>query len=197
MRLRSADPNPAPAGKTAASSVRRQSRQHVNAPLILSLLLDEASQAFFDRAREQWFPAALNHIRAHVTLFHHLPGEQLDAIKHHLAAMCAQQQPAGVSVTGVRSLGRGVAYTLRAPEIEGFRAQLATHWRNDLTPQDRQGWRPHVTVQNKVTPTEARALLDRLSRDFIPFSATATGIGIWHYRGGPWEREAEIRFADA
>jgi len=166
----------------------------VQAPLILSLLLDAASQAFFDRAREQWFPVGRNHLRAHVTMFHHLPGGQLVSIKEHLAAVCAQQKPVGVAVTGLRSLGRGVAYSLRAPEIQVLRAQLALHWRDDLTPQDRQGWRPHVTIQNKVSPAEARDLLGLLSRDFVPFNATATGVGVWRYCGGPWESEGEILF---
>ena len=166
-----------------------------SAPLILTLVLDDASQAFFDRARAQWFPAKLNFIRAHVTMFHHLPGERLDAIRDHLAAVCAAQTAAEVAVTGLRSLGRGVAYTLGAPEIEALRARLAAQWRDALTPQDRQGWRPHVTVQNKVSPAEARALLEKLSRDHVPFSATATGLALWRYRGGPWERAAVLPFA--
>jgi hypothetical protein len=167
----------------------------VTAPLILTLMLDEASQAFFDRAREAWFPPERNVIAAHVTMFHHLPGARLASITEHLATLCATQSPAGVAVTGLRSLGRGVAYGLHTPEIERLRAQLAMHWRDDLTAQDRQGWRPHVTVQNKVSPTEARCLLERLSRDFTPFGATATGLALWHYCGGPWSREAVLPFA--
>ena len=169
----------------------------MTAPLILSLLLDAASRAFYDRAREQWCPAARNDLRAHVTLFHHLPGAQLVAIKEHLAAACAHHEPAGVTVTGLRSLGRGVAYTLHAPEIAQLRAQLAARWRNDLTPQDRQGWRPHVTIQNKVSPAEARALLDQLTAAFIPLGGAARGLSLWHYRGGPWEKEADFLFAGA
>ena len=167
----------------------------MTAPLILTLVLDEASQAFFDRARERWFPAELNFIAAHVTMFHHLPGEALVSIKEHLATVCAKQSPVGVSVTGVRPLGRGVAYALRAPAIEALRATLAGQWRDALTAQDRQGWRPHVTVQNKVSPAEARGLLERLERDFVPFEATATGVALWRYCGGPWESEGTIPFA--
>ena len=167
----------------------------MNVPLILTLMLDDASQAFFDRARERWFPKELNFIRAHVTLFHHLPGNRLASISEHLATMCAGQGPVDVSVTGLRPLGRGVAYSLRSPEMEALRAQCATLWHDDLTAQDRQGWRPHVTVQNKVSSAEASALLARLSRDFVPFSAIATGLALWRYCGGPWESEAVMPFA--
>jgi hypothetical protein len=52
-----------------------------------------------------------------------------------------------------------------------------------------------VTVQNKVTPAEARDLLGRLSRDFTPFSVTETGLAVWRYCGGPWESEAVVPFS--
>ena len=164
------------------------------APLILTLVLDDASQAFFDRARERWFPPHLNFIGAHVTMFHHLPGAQLVSIRDHLAPICAGHAPATVTVIGVRSLGRGVAYSLCAPEIDGLRSRLAAQWRDDLTAQDRHGWRPHVTVQNKVPPAEARNLLERLSRELIPFSATARGVALWRYLGGPWKEEGMLLF---
>ncbi len=167
----------------------------MSAPLILTLTLDDASQAFLDRARAQWFPARLNFIHAHVTLFHHLPGAHLVSIRDQLARVCAAQSAVGVSVTGVRSLGCGVAYGLRSAEIEHVRSRLAAQWRDDLTAQDRQGWRPHVTVQNKVSPAEAKDLLNRLTRDFVPFTVTATGLALWRYCGGPWESEAIMGFA--
>ena len=165
------------------------------APLILTLVLDDATQAFFDRARERWFPVKLNFIKAHVTMFHHLPGERLEAVKDHLATVCSGQGLAGATVTGLRSLGRGVAYSVSAPEIETLRAQLAAHWRDHLTAQGQQRLRPHGTVQHKVSPSEARALLARLSREFAPLSATATGLALWRYCGGPWENEAVMPFA--
>jgi hypothetical protein len=86
----------------------------LSAPLILTLMLDDASQALFDRARARWFPPAINLIGAHVTMFHHLPGAQLVRIEGHVRRVCESQIPVRVSVTGLRSLGRGVAYTLRA-----------------------------------------------------------------------------------
>jgi 2'-5' RNA ligase len=164
------------------------------APLILTLVLDHSSQAFFDRQRERWFPAKLNFIPAHVTMFHHLPGERSVSVREHLELLCAGQTSAEVAVTGLRSLGRGVAYDVRAPEMEVLRSRIAGRWRDHLTAQDQRPWQPHVTVQNKVSPAEAKDLLGQLARDFIPFTATATGIAIWRYCGGPWESDAVVPF---
>ena len=163
-------------------------------PLILTLTLDDTAQAFFDQARTLWFPPERNFIQAHITIFHHLPGEHLPSIKTHLAALATAHPPTPIAITGLRSLGRGVAYTLSAPKIETLRQNLATLWHTHLTAQDRQAWRPHITVQNKVSPAEAQRLLATLTAAFAPFLATATGLALWHYRGGPWENEAIMPF---
>lgn len=162
-------------------------------PLVVTLLLDDAAQAGFDRLRAQHFPAARNHLAAHVTLFHALPGDQLDAVRADLAAAAAR--PAfDVAVTGLRFLGRGVAFTLEAPEVTAVRDGLAAAWQPWLTPQDRQRHAPHVTVQNKVDPAVARALHQRLVAEFVPYEVRARGLGLWRYLGGPWEPVAEHPF---
>jgi hypothetical protein len=97
-------------------------------------------------------------------------------------------------VTGVRFLGRGVAYELSAPDLDELRGSLSRTWAPWLTPQDRQWHRPHVTVQNKVAPEVARALHARLSAAFEPERVTARGLGLWRYLGGPWEPLAELPF---
>ncbi len=99
-----------------------------------------------------------------------------------------------MAVTGVRFLGRGVAYDLSSPEIDRLRGSLARSWASWLTAQDRQRHSPHVTVQNKVAPEVARALHSRLSAAFEPGSATARGLGLWRYLGGPWEPLEDLAF---
>jgi 2'-5' RNA ligase len=162
-------------------------------PLVVTLLLDEEAQERFDRLREEHFPPERNHVQAHVTLFHALLGEQLDAVRADLAA-AADREAFDVAVTGLRFLGRGVAYTLGSEELGTLRAGLAAAWGPWLTPQDRQRHAPHVTVQNKVGPAVARALHDRLLAGFVPYRVRARGLGLWRYLGGPWEPVAELSF---
>lgn len=162
--------------------------------LILTLKLDARSFAHFDGLRREHFPAPLNHLSAHLTLFHHLPGEERLALETDLHAL-APPAPLALEVTGLRLLGRGVAYELVSPPLVALRAELARRWAHGLTPQDRQGLRPHVTLQNKVTPEEARALKARLSASFTPFTAWGEGWLLWRYLGGPWALETEIPFA--
>jgi hypothetical protein len=64
-----------------------------------------------------------------------------------------------------------------------------------LTPQDQAGWRPHVTVQNKVRPDVARTLLRALEADFTPRPVAIAGLASWWYRGGPWEPLSRHMFA--
>jgi 2'-5' RNA ligase len=157
------------------------------APLILTLRLDEHSFAFFNEQRRRYFPPERNFIPAHLTLFHHLPGESLTTIQQDITACVMPQQPFSLDVTGLRSLGRGVAYVLQSEELTAMRRRLALQWNDWLKPQDRQKHQPHVTVQNKVHPTDARRLLDELTAGFQPFHATGIGLDQWWYRAGPWE----------
>ena len=152
---------------------------------IVTLQMDDASQAFFEGMRRKHFPPERNQIGAHLTLFHTLPetGEVAEALRwigdhHSVFAM---------EVTGLRSLGRGVAYTLRSVELAARHAELAEVFRDHLTPQDKQKFSPHVVVQNKVTGEAARKLLEELQGDFKPFTVWGIGFELWKYLGGPWE----------
>ena len=107
-------------------------------------------------------------------------------VEAQVATLCAGVGPMVAGVVGLRSLGRGVAYVLEAPGVAPLRAALARAWHERLTGQDRQGWRPHVTIQNKVTPAEASRLLALLQAGFSPFELRVEGLVVWRYLGGPW-----------
>ena len=167
---------------------------HTAAPLILTLRFDERSFTFFDAQRRRYFPPERNFIPAHLTLFHHLPGEQLPTIQRDIEACTSDRKPFSIDVTGLRALGRGVAYALASPDLAEMRRHLALTWNDWLKPQDRQNHNPHVTVQNKVDPTQARALLEELRDSFQPFHVTGVALDLWWYRGGPWEKEKTFTF---
>jgi 2'-5' RNA ligase len=166
-----------------------------HAPLILTLTLDEASQAFFDAQRKQYFPSKINYLGAHLTLFHALPGSEEAAISASLAEVAASQPgPLPLAVTGLKFMGRGVMYALTNPDLPALHRRLQQQWQPWLTAQDQQGLRPHITVQNKVEPAVARALHEELSASFQPFEAVGTGLALWAYKGGPWEARQSFAF---
>lgn len=120
-------------------------------------------------------------------MFHHLPPSVADEVKHRLA-----QETRGIPQPVARlampfSLGRGVAYRIDSPELAAIRARLAEAFTGLLTPQDAAGWRPHVTIQNKVDPHHAKALLAQLSAEFSARQVMIIGLETHWYRGGPWE----------
>ncbi|KAA2241210.1 2'-5' RNA ligase family protein [Salinarimonas soli] len=164
-------------------------------PLILTLGFDAETFSLLNGLRQAHFPPERNFIPAHLTLFHHLPGPELAGIVPALRRACAGRGAIPLRVTGLRSLGRGVAFTVEAPELAALRRELAALWSGWLGPQDRQGFRPHVTIQNKVAPSQAAALLARLQAGFVPFEGSGEALLLWHYRGGPWEPAGVFPFA--
>jgi 2'-5' RNA ligase len=161
------------------------------APLILTLKLDPKSFARLDALRQAHFPPERNWLPAHLTLFHHLPGEDLGAVMTRLAS-ARPEAPPMLGFTGLRRLGRGVAVTVHAPALVAMRAAIARDFAGRLTAQDQRPLQPHVTVQNKAEPEVAEALYAELSRTFGPWSGAGEGLLLWRYLGGPWRLEAEL-----
>jgi len=139
------------------------------APLILTLALDAEARERLDRLRAAHFPAERNYLRAHLTLFHHLPAAHEGTIRDDLAAIAARG-PLTLRATEVRFFGQGVAYGFAAPELVALRGALAQQWWPGLNEQDRRPFRPHVTVQNEVPAAQVRALYDELRALFTPFT---------------------------
>ncbi len=156
-----------------------------HAPLLLTLQLAEPAQSLFQALCTRHFPEQRNLVPAHVSLFHALPGSDRRQIVQVMQALQAER-PA-ILVEPPRLIGRGVAFPLAAPDLVALRARLASTWSAELSRQDRERFRPHVTVQNKVTPELARETLRRLQHGFVPWSTEGTALLLWRYLGGPWE----------
>lgn len=155
-------------------------------PLVLTLVLDAQSQQRFDALRTEHFPADRLVVAAHVTLFHALPASCEERLRDLLDDLTVQ--PAfPVAVLAPRHLGNGVAYDLVSEPAQWLRAPVRQAFAADLTRQDAQPWRPHITVQNKVSAQVSRAVHEQLVASFAPWTATATGVALWRYVGGPWE----------
>lgn len=156
-------------------------------PLILTLKLDAAGFEIFNDLRQRHFPPARNFLPAHITLFHHLPGERENEIRQTLIELAARTKVFELDCSSLRFLGKGVAINAENSELVGLRAGLQQTWFEWLGAQDRQkGYRPHVTVQNKVAPERARELYETLSKEWRPRTARGEGLLLWQYLGGPW-----------
>ncbi len=161
---------------------------------VLTLQMDSKSQAHFEALRQQHFPPERNQIAAHLTLFHTLPATR--EVAEELERAAGERTPFVMEVTGLRSLGKGVAYRLQSKELLTLHNRLTEAFAGEISAQDRQRFQPHVVVQNKVTPEAARTLLAQMERTFVPMTVEAQGLELWHYLGGPWELACRYPFAN-
>ncbi|MEO6248662.1 MAG: 2'-5' RNA ligase family protein [Sphingomicrobium sp.] len=155
-------------------------------PLIVSADFVPADLAFLDRERRAHFPAERNVLPAHLTLFHALPPSVELELRRRLAQAADRGQPRAM-LSGLRSLGSGVAYIVVSEDLNALRAEIAEAFDGCLTAQDVQGWRAHVTIQNKVSSGTAQALLADKQRDFRPRPLGLAGLALHRYMGGPWK----------
>ncbi|HVJ00892.1 MAG TPA: 2'-5' RNA ligase family protein [Sphingomonas sp.] len=165
------------------------------APLVVTALLGRQDQAWFNALRREHYPPERNLVDAHLTLFHQLPPSAADELKHRLAQETRGVRAPRAKVTGLMSLDGGVAYRIESPELVTIREGLLDAFAGLITAQDAGRWRPHVTIQNKVRPVLAKAVLAALSRDFVPREVEIAGLASWVYRGGPWEAHSRHMFA--
>ena len=156
-------------------------------PLILTLKMDAVSWAHLDELRQQHFPRARNFLGAHLTLFHALPAQHKAHLWADLDEICAQTAPMKLEFPSLRFLGKGTAVEVKAPAVEALRQQLSARWKLFLGAQDARTIAPHVTIQNKVAPAQARALFDQLSQNWRMDDGHGEGVSLWTYQNGPWE----------
>lgn len=167
----------------------------MSTPLILTLKLDQPTFERANTLRQQHFSPERNVVPAHVILFHQLPGDREPAISHSLKTLCAQTEQFPFSLPSPQFFGNGVAINVSSPELMQLHKTLATTWDAWLIPQDRQGYRPHITIQNKVDSKTARQLYEELDAQWQPITGWGEGLLLWHYQKGPWELAREFCFA--
>jgi hypothetical protein len=161
--------------------------------LIVTAEIGPSDLAWLDRLRRMHYPPERNQLPAHLTIFHALPPSAEAEVRSTLARMASGVRPRAW-VEGLIDLGGGVAYRVVSSDLDRIRNEIADHFHGLLGAQDAGGWRPHVTIQNKVAPKVARALIAELQREFSPRPLTISGLGLHRYLGGPWEKLAVYRF---
>ena len=163
---------------------------------ILTLKLNPELQFKVNALRRRYFPPSINYLDAHITLFHALPEAQIEEWSGDVESLAIKQNLFEVTIDQPYPLGRGVGLKVIAPDIPKLHRDLQSRWQNFLTPQDRQKRNAHVTIQNKVSPEEAKQTLRDLLEGWTPEHGFALGICIYEYLGGPWRLKREILWSD-
>jgi hypothetical protein len=164
--------------------------------LIVTAELGREDLAWLEALRRAHYPAERNQLPAHLTMFHALPPSAEGELRSRLAEFARRPAPRA-AIAGLMDLGGGVAFRVLSEDLDRIRDGLAHDLMGLLGAQDRGGWRPHVTIQNKVPSREARALRDSLERGFVPRPLQIAGLGLHRYLGGPWEKLALFGFRGA
>lgn len=172
---------------------RRLSMSSAGGPIIVTAMMSPVDFAWADGLRRHWFPPGRNRVPAHITLFHHLPPSVEAELRTVLVAL-ARSKPPAARIDRLLNLGGGVAFHVDSPDLLSIRAEIAERFYGMLTPQDAGSARLHITVQNKVSAQTARETAAMLSADFQPRPLGISGLGCWHYEGGPWAPIAEYKF---
>jgi hypothetical protein len=149
--------------------------------------------AWLEGLRRANYPLERNRVPVHLTLFHALPPSAEGEVRRQLALNAAGPAP-DATIAGLMDLGGGVAFRVVSEELDSIRNEIADHFHGLLSAQDSAGWRPHVTIQNKVPPKIARALLANFERNFKPRPLGIAGLALHRYLEGPWETLARYPF---
>jgi hypothetical protein len=152
--------------------------------------------SWIEGLRRAHYPAERNLVPAHLTIFHALPPSSEAELRTRLSRV-GQTPPPIASIAGLMDLGGGVAFRIVSPDLDCLREDLADGLHGLLGAQDSGGWRPHVTIQNKVAPKVARSLIASLERGFVQRPLAISGLALHRYLGGPWETIAVYPFRGA
>lgn len=166
-----------------------------NAPIIITAQMGKGDQVWADSLRAAHFPPERNFLKAHITLFHHLPPAQLPEIRTRLARLAQEYAAPPAMLSDIMLLGRGVAFRVDCPGLLAMRDSLAADFAGLLTPQDQARPRLHITIQNKVEPAIAKRLHAALLAGFTPRPLAIKGLVAWRYLGGPWEEVQRWSFS--
>ncbi len=161
--------------------------------LIVTAELGRDDLAWLEGLRRAHYPPERNRVPAHLTIFQALPPSAEAELRSRLSEL-ARAKPPRATIHGLMDLGGGVAFRIVSPDLDRIRDDLAGDLHGLLSAQDSGGWRPHVTIQNRVAPKLARALIADLERDFRPRPIAISGLGLHRYLGGPWEGVARWNF---
>ncbi|EMC98123.1 hypothetical protein BAUCODRAFT_51958, partial [Baudoinia panamericana UAMH 10762] len=169
---------------------------------VLTVQTDKGHHDRMTRLRTRYFPAHLNKLEAHLTLFHALPASKLQgSIIPALEDVASRTSPYKVVASKVMRMKRGMGIVIAknqgASQTQQVHRQLKGRWEAEgwLSEQDRGGCHVHYTVMNKVDDeAEVIQAQQELERTFRADTGTAEGLGLWKYERGWWHWERGFSF---
>lgn len=168
---------------------------------VLTLHTDKAHHETMTRMRKQYFPPKLNHLEAHITMFHALPGSRLvDAIEPTLRDLCATTAPFDLAAVKPFRLSKGIAIAVPdnagGSEAKQLHASLRDAWKPFLSAQDDSKLAAHYTIMNKVhEEEEVQRAFEEVRKEWQPCQGRALGMSLFLYKRGKWIHSRDYDFA--
>lgn len=159
----------------------------MGSPFILTAALPQNIQGWAEALRKEHYPSHRNHLHAHVTMFHSFAPSLLEELKDFIPTITREFAPPHATINGLLDLGTGTAISLQSEALLELRALIAGHFHGSLTAQDLYEPRPHITIQNKVTKREARALQAELGPTIELRIFEFPALELHLYKQGPWD----------
>jgi len=165
-----------------------------SAPFIVTGELPGDVLAWADGLRKAHFPPERNWLAAHVTLFHAFAPSLREELRGLLGQLAGEFAPPAARIDGLMDLGTGTALAVRSPGLLAIRAAIAERFHGALTAQDNAPPRLHITIQNKVTRAQARALQAELGPMLRTREFAFSGLGLHLYQRPHWQEQGIWRF---
>lgn len=160
--------------------------------LIITLIIDDTAQQFFNEKRLQFYPAYANFVPAHLTLFYNLPvGNNL--VQATLLKMISTVQ-FQMKVNSLICINNFVAYQIESSDLANIHLDIQFALKKFLHYKDLQPLWPHITIQNKGTAYKAFKTHQYLTLQFAPFNITALGFSTWLYANKRWAKDEDFLF---
>jgi 2'-5' RNA ligase len=159
---------------------------------VVTLRMDEVSFARLDVLRTRYFPPDINSLPAHLTLFYALTDEQVSGLPAAGTGLADRSIP--LQFVRPILIGHGVAIEVAGRELSDLHVRLTEVLGHGLTRQDRQTFRPHVTIQNKVTREAAMETFPAVRQVFSAWAGHGIGLDIWRYLDGRLAPQLHLSF---
>jgi len=179
--------------KRAAPDSDRQAPAR-SEPLLVTAELPPDILEWAERLRRAHYPPERNRLKAHVTLFHALPPSARGEVRQLLGEIAGEFAAPEAEVTGLMDLRRGTAFAVDSPGMVALHERLAERLHGLIQQKDARGLRLHITVQNKVSRSDAKALQAQLAVQSRPRSFRFRGFGLYGWDGGLWNFEQLFPF---